>query len=277
MNIAFNNIDNIPSLDTSGINLDFLKTLNPFVIVIGVIIFAAMLVSVFSFSNNYSNTFTSIIEPILIVIFVVFVIINLTYYFKKDLNIDSNLSDLFNKSVNININMDDEKKVDDKIDIPIKPLKKKEVFHIPGNKYTYNDAEHICKGYNADLATYDQIESAYENGGEWCSYGWSDEQMAFFPTQKNTWNKLQLKKRKNACGRPGINGGYMKNKNIRFGVNCFGFKPKKTKQDAELMKELSYYPKTEEELLMEKKLAYWKNKKKDLLIAPFNKNAWNMV
>ena len=80
MNIAFNNIDNIPSLDTSGINLDFLKTLNPFVIVIGVIIFVAMLVSVFSFSNNYSNTFTSIIEPILIVIFLVFVNLNNVEY-----------------------------------------------------------------------------------------------------------------------------------------------------------------------------------------------------
>ena len=27
------------------------------------------------------------------------------------------------------------------------------------------------------------------------------------------------------CGRPGINGGFIDNPNVRFGVNCFGTKP----------------------------------------------------
>jgi hypothetical protein len=30
---------------------------------------------------------------------------------------------------------------------------------------------------------------------------------------------------KNACGRPGINGGYFANPNIKFGANCYGVKP----------------------------------------------------
>ena len=38
--------------------------------------------------------------------------------------------------------------------------------------------------------------------------------MAFFPTQKDTWEKLQANEEsKNTCGRPGVNGGYMGNPN----------------------------------------------------------------
>ncbi|NBO20084.1 MAG: hypothetical protein EBV03_12865, partial [Proteobacteria bacterium] len=44
---------------------------------------------------------------------------------------------------------------------------KKEVFHISNNLYTYNDAKSICKSYDAELATYEQIENAYNNGAEW--------------------------------------------------------------------------------------------------------------
>ena len=107
-----------------------------------------------------------------------------------------------------------------------------EVFNVSGNKYTYEDAQAVCKSYGASLATYDQVEQAYNIGAEWCNYGWSANQMAFFPTQKQTWQKLQVSdKYKNACGRPGVNGGYMRNPNIRFGVNCFGVKPQPTDDD----------------------------------------------
>ena len=109
---------------------------------------------------------------------------------------------------------------------------KEEVFNVSGNKYTYEDAQAVCKSYGASLATYDQVEQAYSSGAEWCNYGWSANQMAFFPTQKQTWQKLQVSDTyKNACGRPGINGGYMRNPNIRFGVNCFGVKPQATDDD----------------------------------------------
>ena len=37
--------------------------------------------------------------------------------------------------------------------------------------------------------------------------------MAYFPTQKDTWDKLQNNPNtKHACGRPGINGGFIDNK-----------------------------------------------------------------
>jgi cbb3-type cytochrome oxidase subunit 3 len=101
-----------------------------------------------------------------------------------------------------------------------------EVFNIANNIYTYSDASAVCAAYGATLANYDQVESAYNGGAEWCNYGWSDNQMAFFPTQKDTWQKYNATgDQKNDCGRPGVNGGYFDNPNIKFGVNCYGMKP----------------------------------------------------
>lgn len=106
------------------------------------------------------------------------------------------------------------------------PAQNKQVFNISQNKYTFKQAQDVCTAFDASLATYDQIEGAYNAGAEWCNYGWSAGQMAYFPTQKATYNRLaQNPNTKNACGRPGINGGFMGNPNIRFGVNCYGVKP----------------------------------------------------
>lgn len=111
--------------------------------------------------------------------------------------------------------------------IPTTPVpKNQEVFNISNNLYSYEDARNVCSSYGARLATYDEVEAAYVDGGEWCNYGWSDNQMALFPTQKDTWSKLQMSKdHKNDCGRPGINGGYIENPTFEFGANCYGTKP----------------------------------------------------
>jgi hypothetical protein len=101
-----------------------------------------------------------------------------------------------------------------------------QVFNVSNNLYTYEEAQKVCAAFDASLATYDQIETSYQNGGEWCNYGWSDGQMAYFPTQKDTWEKLQNNPNtKHACGRPGINGGFIDNPYIKFGANCYGKKP----------------------------------------------------
>lgn len=154
-----------------------------------------------------------------------------------------------------------------------------EVFNISNNLYTYDDAKAVCTAYGARLATYDEVEEAYNKGGEWCNYGWSHDQLALFPTQKLTWFKLQKNPRhKNDCGRPGVNGGYMENPYIRFGVNCYGKKPAPTdkdKQEMEANKEINV-PKTPEELLLDKKVEFWKeNADKLLNINSFNYNQWS--
>lgn len=102
---------------------------------------------------------------------------------------------------------------------------KPQVFHIANQDYTYNQAKCKCASYNAKLATYSQLVDAHNGGAEWCSYGWSQGQNAFYPTQKCNWLKKSPEERK-ACGKPGINGGFFGDPNLKFGVNCFGKKPK---------------------------------------------------
>ena len=72
-----------------------------------------------------------------------------------------------------------------------------------------------------------EIIEAYNKGAEWCGYGWSDGQTAYYPTQQCTWDKLQdgPKKDKDKCGKPGINGGSFASPDIKFGANCYGVKP----------------------------------------------------
>jgi hypothetical protein len=107
------------------------------------------------------------------------------------------------------------------------PLVGVEVFHIAPNQFTYDEAPAVCAAYGAELATLEQIIEAYTQGAEWCGYGWSAGGMALYPTQKKTWDELQREVdpgKRTACGRPGVNGGYF-DPMLKFGVNCFGFKP----------------------------------------------------
>lgn len=102
-----------------------------------------------------------------------------------------------------------------------------EVFHISDQIYTYEQAKKKCGAYGAKLATRNQLVNAYNKGANWCSYGWSEGQKAFYPTQFCSWAKLQEGPRRNRrnCGMPGVNGGYFADPNIRFGANCYGVKP----------------------------------------------------
>ena len=99
----------------------------------------------------------------------------------------------------------------------------KEVFHIEptsNNKekkyhFTFDEAKLVCKAYNSELATLEQMYSAVKSGAKWDSYGWIKDQISIKPI-------------KNSCGNDGIlEGGYYSNKDEAFGVNCYGMKPTK--------------------------------------------------
>lgn len=153
-----------------------------------------------------------------------------------------------------------------------------EVFNIPGNYYGYDDAKTLCQAYGARLAKYEEVENTYNQGGEWCNYGWSEDQMALFPTQAETYKNLQrIPGHEHDCGRPGVNGGYIANPHVRFGVNCFGHKPKMTKEEQELMETTSPYPLTKKDILMDKRVDYWKQKLDSILVSPFNYNNWSKI
>lgn len=153
----------------------------------------------------------------------------------------------------------------------------KQVFNISDNIYSYYDAMALCKAYDSKLANYKQVTDAYKNGAEWCNYGWTKGQMALYPTQKCTWEKLQRgpKSHRYDCGRPGINGGYFDNPYLKFGVNCYGNKPKPTSKEKQLIK-LSTNPYlTQKEREFKNKVDYYKSRKYDYTILPFHKKKWS--
>ena len=117
-------------------------------------------------------------EVLLWSIFIMLVILNGFQYF-FNVNLTTRFINFFTDEPKLEITMDVPE------DEPVQELKiKREVFNIPDNTYTYDDAKAVCAAYGAQLASYDQIENAYKGGGEWCNYGWSDKQMALFPPKK---------------------------------------------------------------------------------------------
>lgn len=230
-----------------------------------------------SSTNEGGNGSTKLLTIILGAVLVVTVILNGFQYF-FNINLTARLDDLFSQSPSIDITVDEPGPPVQEI-APVPEIKiKPQVFHIPGNKYTYDNADALCQAYGAKLANYDQIEKAHKNGAEWCSYGWSDNQMAFFPTQRKTWDYLQgVEGHENDCGRPGINGGYIANPNVRFGVNCYGYRPKITEEEQEMMDKAPLYPRTLKSVQQEKRVEYWRRRIPEILVAPFNRNVWSLI
>jgi hypothetical protein len=224
------------------------------------------------------------LTTIIFIIFIILLLINGTQYF-FGIDIVAKIKDYFNKIRNTENSekekdkQEDKKEVDKKSFPQIKkPVLKKEVYNIPGNYFNYDNAKSLCEAQGARLATYSEVEDAYNNGAEWCNYGWSEGQMALFPTQKSTYDGLQkIKDHENDCGRPGVNGGYMANPEIQYGVNCYGYKPKMTKEEEDLMNTSTPYPKTEKDLEMERRVNYWKTKLDEILVSPFNYKNWSRV
>jgi len=225
-------------------------------------------------STENSNDGSGIFGIIIFIILVILILVNAFQYFFS-INVTAYIQGLFSPTTSVDIVVDQSTYQP----APVPEIKfKKQVFNIPGNYYDYDNAKAICTAYGAELASYDQIEKAYNNGAEWCNYGWSANQLALFPTQQKTYNILQtIPGHENDCGRPGVNGGYIANKNVKFGVNCYGYKPKITEEEEELMKTSSPYPETIEDIAFQKKVDALKNNLDQLLVSPFNYNTWSDV
>jgi len=260
--------------------------LNPSVIIILVIVLILYVVLFMSLGNNVpippspssepvSNS-SAIITIILVAFFIALIIINgLQYFFGLD--IIAKLKNIFTENPEVDIIVDTSRL--DAINAPVPEiLLRKQVFNIPENDYIYPDAKALCSAYGSRLATYKEVEETYKDGGEWCNYGWSDNQMALFPTQQKTYDKLQkIKGHENDCGRPGINGGYIANPKVKFGVNCYGYKPRMNSTEKELMATEPLYPKTLKDIAMENRVNYWKDKLSSILVSPFNHNTWSRL
>lgn len=220
------------------------------------------------FSSSSGNSIGYIIAFVLILLIVFHA---LQYFFS--INVRAFFTDLFTLKPQLDVVID-QTKFEPSV-VPEIRLKK-QVYNIPGNYYDYTNAKALCNAYGSRLASYKEVESAYKRGGEWCNYGWSEGQMALFPTQQQTFDNLQkIKGHEHDCGRPGVNGGYIDNKDVRFGVNCYGYKPKITSEEEEMMQHTTPYPITAEDIKFQKQTDFWKTKIDDILVSPFNSDKWS--
>lgn len=277
--LSIDNITNLPTMSPFNIDYSMLGLSGSTILILVLILFVIVMYLVLFLSSGTGrpNT-TSTFETLLIVLFIGLVVLNMFKYF-FNIDIKASLVDIFSKEPELDIEIN---KLGSSLMSADSLLKTDgtgvgdEIFNISDNVYTYSDAKGICGAFGGRLANYFDIEKAYQKGGEWCNYGWSDDQMVFFPTQKSTYERLKKQGRQNDCGRPGINGGFIGNPNARFGVNCVGKKPIITPEQQELMYEMSNVPQTAAEINEKKQVSYWAGQKDVMNVSPFNSKRWNM-
>ena len=269
---------------------DYINNLlsNPSVIIILVVVIIIYIIIFMSLGGDptppteeVSNSSSTSLAVILMAFFIILVVINgFQYFFGVD--IIAKVKNLLTGNPEVDITVDTSRVEPSRLEASKAPvpeiLSRPQVFNVPGNEYVYPDAKALCSAYGSRLATYKEVEDSYKDGAEWCNYGWSDGQMALFPTQQKTYDELQkIEGHENECGRPGVNGGYMANPALKFGVNCYGYKPRMNSNEEQLMETVPLYPKTLKDMAMENRVNYWKDKLSEILVSPFNHNTWSRL
>jgi hypothetical protein len=161
----------------------------------------------------------------------------------------------------------EEVKPEDIVEIP----KKKQVFNVSNNVFNYDEARSVCEAYGGDLASLDQVVEAYKEGGDWCNYGWSEGQLALYPTQEETFKELEENpETQGQCGLPGVNGGYFENENLKLGANCYGPKPEPSLSQQQRLEQEQYLLNP-----LSRDAQRYKARLDDLDVSPFSKKKWS--
>jgi hypothetical protein len=288
MELNIDNINNVPSSEKNLIYNVFknVKVSVVGILVIVVIIYVAMFLTLGKGNGDGSSTgrniVSSLLELFLWILLIYIVYISIKGPDRSGVDFKARLNNLWGSEIadlSVDVDLSSSQILDGKPRLTEKkshPEKQSasEVFHITGNSFTYEQAKEACDLYGARLATYEEIEKAYDNGANWCSYGWSEDQMAFFPTQLKVYNELKtLKGHENDCGRPGINGGFIQNPSVKFGANCYGKKPKAKSNDMEYMHRINHTPSPYVDV--DEKKEDKTQKLNNYTVSSFNKDKWS--
>lgn len=279
MDINVDNSSYIPNSEENIVYNSLKNTKVSFIVILCIII--AIYIGIFFLVGSVSETNNNpgvkiiiiILEIVLWATLIGVIYINIQNYDNENYSFKTKMENLFNNELlNLKVNANKEQGKGqgegegNHNECKNEGDSKKEVFHFANNIYNYQEAKDLCEKHDSRIASYEEIERAYNNGANWCSYGWSKDQLALFPVQKELYNELKkIPGHENDCGRPGINGGYIKNKNVRFGVNCYGIKPKPNENDKLYMKSSNVLPTSNKNPEEEKKQ----------IIAGFNKDNWS--
>ncbi len=89
--------------------------------------------------------------------------------------------------------------------------KDSQLYHVFDNVYTFKEAQKTCSDRKSRLATVSELTDSFNNGADWCSWGWASDGRAYMPNKNPKCNK---------------DTGLLSAKNIdpflRLGANCYG-------------------------------------------------------
>ena len=149
-------------------------------LLIGIIALIIIYYYIFSsLGNNDDGSASGIkvfFETTLWLLFIVLLLLNgVSYIFGIDLiktlnlNFDSERGHIDDSGQRLTEGEDEDTDTDTDDDDELRIMLKDQVFHLPENKYNYDDAKAVCKAYGARLASYDEMSEAYDKGADWCT------------------------------------------------------------------------------------------------------------
>ena len=101
---------------------------------------------------------------------------------------------------------------------PAPEQKKEEAFLVKSNIFNKDESNKVCKAlFNSRAATREELNADYNNGANWCNYGWTMDGAAYYPLQNNSDTPV-------CVGSKGLNGGALDGA-PKLGITCYGVKP----------------------------------------------------
>jgi len=159
-------------------------------------------------------------------IFILFLIVLATLYFLTKGTFGDSLVDSSRRLFNWFFGTLDD--IKDEVKPMPTPVLNEEVFHVPIQMFSYEEAKEFCRSIGARMATLNEVKKAYLEGAQWVTMGWTDRQLGLYVLQP------EYVRRYPNAGSIGINGGYFEDPHIRMGINCYGVKPQPDKSRLEV-------------------------------------------